>query len=151
MALLKTAHRRTPCSKPTRPADKKPVAVELELLIDPEAQLADRDTALAKLRAIVEAKDVHSDASNKLLILVYRVADELENARDLVGDVTVAYTRLAHSCFYPDEPIERSGKLYSMPSTCLRRRPRSRPRTDGCIAVAPRLPGSMRDHVRPEA
>lgn len=57
MALLKTAHRRTPCSKPTRPADKKPVAVELELLIDPEAQLADRDTALAKLRAIVEAKD----------------------------------------------------------------------------------------------
>ncbi|WP_292243127.1 hypothetical protein [Mesorhizobium sp.] len=26
-------------------------------MIDPEAQLADRDTALAKLRAIVEAKD----------------------------------------------------------------------------------------------
>ncbi|TIL25121.1 hypothetical protein [Mesorhizobium sp.] len=92
------------------PADKKPVAVELELLIDPEAQLADRDTALAKLRAIVEAKDGHSDASNKLLILAYRVADELENARDLVADVTVAYTRLAHSCFYPDEPIEPKRK-----------------------------------------
>ncbi|MER8886817.1 hypothetical protein [Mesorhizobium sp. M0816] len=43
------------------------------MLIDPEAQLADRDTALAKLRAIVEAKDGHSDASNKLLILAYRL------------------------------------------------------------------------------
>ncbi|RWK65701.1 hypothetical protein [Mesorhizobium sp.] len=69
-----TAHRRTPCSKPTRfgvmltkrplklvartgRLTRSPLRLNLELLIDHEAQLADRDTALAKLRAIVEAKD----------------------------------------------------------------------------------------------
>ncbi|RWI62913.1 hypothetical protein [Mesorhizobium sp.] len=92
------------------PSDKKPVAVELELLMYPEEQLADRDTGLARLRAIVEAKDGHSEASNKVFMLARRVAEDLENARDLVADVTVAYTRLEHSCFDPREPVEPKRK-----------------------------------------
>ncbi|MES0057263.1 hypothetical protein NKJ66_27155 [Mesorhizobium sp. M0078] len=37
--------------------DKKPVTSAMELLEDPETQLADRKTALAKLRLLTDAAD----------------------------------------------------------------------------------------------
>lgn len=90
------------------PDDRKPTAVSLELLINPETQLADRPTALAMLRERVEDdKQGGFDGSDG--ILAWRVAADLENKpemRDLVTGITVAFTALKLAHFYPDEPIE---------------------------------------------
>lgn len=86
--------------------EKRIQAHGLELLTDPEEQLADRDTALERLRAIVRAKRGHRRNSEKVFLLACRVAEELENAQRIVGDVTVAYTQLEFAPFHRDEPVE---------------------------------------------
>ena len=82
----------------------------MELLTDPETQLADRVTALAKLRGYAEAEDGKSEYMNDDdSILAWRVADELDDvvvARDLVAAVTTAFTTLQLIGFHPDEPVE---------------------------------------------
>lgn len=90
------------------PEERKPRDVDLELLTDPETQLADRVTALAMLREDLErdGKDTHSGRD---AILAWRVAADVEDRfkmRDLIGVLTVAFTRLSLSHFRPDEPIE---------------------------------------------
>ncbi|TPL21008.1 hypothetical protein FJ945_19905 [Mesorhizobium sp. B2-4-9] len=90
------------------PEERKPLNVDLELLIDPETQLVDRITALAMLRADLErgGKDTLSGRDS---ILAWRIAAEVKDRfkmRDLIGDLTVAFTTLSLSHFHPDEPVE---------------------------------------------
>ncbi|WP_156398554.1 hypothetical protein [Mesorhizobium sp. Root102] len=90
------------------PDDRRPTTVSLELLIEPETQLADRPKALAMLRERAEDdKQREFDGSDG--ILAWRVAADLENKpemRDLVTGITVAFTALKLAHFYPDEQIE---------------------------------------------
>ncbi|AZO55691.1 MULTISPECIES: hypothetical protein [unclassified Mesorhizobium] len=88
--------------------ERKPVDVDLELLVDPETQLVDRVTALATLREDLEqdGKDTHRGRDP---ILAWRVAADVEDRfrmRDLIGVLTVAFITLSLSHFRPDEPIE---------------------------------------------
>ncbi|RUW46734.1 hypothetical protein [Mesorhizobium sp. M8A.F.Ca.ET.021.01.1.1] len=90
------------------PEERKPIDVDLELLVDPETQLVDRVAALAMLREDLEqdGKDTHSGRD---AILAWRVAADVEDRfrmRDLIGVLTVAFTTLSLSHFRPDEPIE---------------------------------------------
>ncbi|TPM33749.1 hypothetical protein FJ955_03145 [Mesorhizobium sp. B2-2-2] len=90
------------------PEDRKPITVSLELLTDPDAQLADRSTALAMLRENIE-RDGKDMLSGRDAILAWRVAVDVEDklkVRDIIGNVTVAFTRLALSHRHPEEPIE---------------------------------------------
>ncbi|MES0032509.1 hypothetical protein [Mesorhizobium sp. M0040] len=94
-------------------AEKRPAAADLELPTDPEAQLADRAIALAKLRALTEAEDGNGEFMDSAAgTLAWSVAAALDEflARDLVSDVTVAFTTLALAGFHPDEPIEPKRK-----------------------------------------
>ncbi|MCV3210021.1 hypothetical protein OHD62_19455 [Mesorhizobium sp. YC-39] len=92
------------------PAAKRLQAAGLELLDNPEEQLADRETALTKLRAIIQAEDGRNEYSDdRVFLLALAVTADMANgtqARDLVSAVIVAYTSLAHAGFEPDEPIE---------------------------------------------
>ncbi|PTE12115.1 hypothetical protein [Mesorhizobium helmanticense] len=91
------------------PDQKRLEAVGLQLLTKPDEQLADRGTALAKLRAIVQAEDGKEYSDDRIFLLALAATSEMANgtlARDLVSAVTVAYTPLAHAQFTPDEPIE---------------------------------------------
>lgn len=96
------------------PEDKKPMTADMGLLTDPEIQLADRATALSKLRAHAEVEDGKSESMNgDDCILAWRVAEELDDvfvARDLVAAVTIAFTTLQLIGFHPDEPIEPKRK-----------------------------------------
>ncbi|TPO05156.1 hypothetical protein [Mesorhizobium sp. B1-1-5] len=82
----------------------------LQLLHDPETQLVDRVTALARLRAIIQAEDGKNEFYDERVALLANVAtDEMADgqlARELVTAVTVAYTPLACAQFTPNEPIE---------------------------------------------
>lgn len=82
----------------------------LQLLHDPETQLVDRLTALARLRAIIQAEDGKNEFYDERIAMLARAAtDDLADgsrARDLVTAVPVAYTPLACAQFTPDEPIE---------------------------------------------
>ncbi|MER9332892.1 hypothetical protein NKJ06_02565 [Mesorhizobium sp. M0293] len=89
------------------PAEKRPVAADLQLLVDPATQLADRPSALAMLRALTAAQDGNGEFMNSQIgILADRLAVDLDNPRDLIAAVTVAFTRLELAGFHPDEPIE---------------------------------------------
>ncbi|RUT98892.1 hypothetical protein [Mesorhizobium sp. M7A.T.Ca.TU.009.02.1.1] len=88
------------------PAEKRPVAADLQL-VDSATQLADRPTALAMLRALTAAQDGNGEFMNSQIgILADRLAVDLDNPRDLIAAVTVAFTRLELAGFYPAEPIE---------------------------------------------
>jgi hypothetical protein len=82
----------------------------LQLLHDPETQLVDRVTALARLRAIIQAEDGKNEFHDERIgLLAYAATDDMADgsaARDFVTAVTVAYTQLACAQFTPDEPIE---------------------------------------------
>ncbi|MBZ9811027.1 MULTISPECIES: hypothetical protein [unclassified Mesorhizobium] len=90
------------------PEERKPITVSLELLTDPETQLADRSTALAMLREDIE-RDGKDTLSGRDAILAWRVAADVEDklkVSDIIGNVTVAFTHLALSHRHPEKPIE---------------------------------------------
>ncbi|TPK42330.1 MULTISPECIES: hypothetical protein [unclassified Mesorhizobium] len=90
------------------PENRKPISVGLELLTDPETQLADRSTALAMLREHLE-QDGKDTLNGDDTILAWRVAAEVVDQlsmRDLIGDLSMAFTALALAHRRPDEPIE---------------------------------------------
>ncbi|MFC3326179.1 hypothetical protein [Mesorhizobium cantuariense] len=90
------------------PEARMPTNMSLDLLIDPETQLADRATALRMLRDYVDDDARKEVFDGNDAILAWRVAADFESIkmRDLVSDVTVAFTRLKHAHFHPEEPIE---------------------------------------------
>jgi hypothetical protein len=89
------------------PEEKRLRALGLELLVNPDAQLADRDTALAKLRALTEAENGGGEFMNSEIgMLADALAVDLDNPRDLIAALTIAFTTLELSGFHPDEPIE---------------------------------------------
>ncbi|TIR15291.1 MAG: hypothetical protein E5X34_29805 [Mesorhizobium sp.] len=92
------------------PDEKRHEVHGLQLLHDPETQLVDRVTALARLRAIIQAEDGKNEFHDERIgLLAYAATDDMADgslARELVMAVTVAYTPLACSQFTPDEPIE---------------------------------------------
>jgi hypothetical protein len=85
--------------------DRKP-HTGLELRTDPETQLADRDTALAKLRAIIKAEDGRGEHRDDRVFLLGRcVVAEMEDenlAQELVNELTIAYTPLSLAGVMPD-------------------------------------------------
>ncbi|TPK38725.1 hypothetical protein [Mesorhizobium sp. B2-5-3] len=90
------------------PESRMPISVGLELLTDPETQLADRSTALAMLREHLE-QDGKDTLNGEDVVLAWRVAAEVVDQfsmRDLIGDLSMAFTALSHSHLRPDEPIE---------------------------------------------
>ncbi|TJV21109.1 MAG: hypothetical protein E5Y04_28830 [Mesorhizobium sp.] len=89
------------------PQEKRLRAFGLELLTNPEVQLADRDTALAKLRALTDVEDGRGEFLNSEIgMLADALAVDLDNPRDLIAALTIAFTTLELSGFHPDEPIE---------------------------------------------
>ncbi|WP_146172618.1 hypothetical protein [Mesorhizobium helmanticense] len=71
--------------------------------------------ALAKLRLLTDAADGNGEfLDSDVGTLAWRVAADLEDnngvERDLVGDVTIAFTALILSRFHPKEPIEPKRK-----------------------------------------
>lgn len=73
------------------PEEKRLKAFGLELLVNPEAQLADRDTALAKLRALTEAESGGGEFMNSEIgMLDDALAVDLDNPRDLIAALTIA-------------------------------------------------------------
>lgn len=92
------------------PDEKRSQVHGLQLLHDPETQLVDRLTALARLRAIIQAEDGKNEFYDERIAMLARAAtDDMVDgslARELVTAVTVAYTPLACAQFTPDEPIE---------------------------------------------
>ncbi|TPJ52696.1 hypothetical protein [Mesorhizobium sp. B2-6-4] len=90
------------------PESRMPTSVGLELLTDPETQLADRSTALAMLREHLE-QDGKDTLNGDDTILAWRVAAEVVDQlsmRELICDLSVAFTALALAHRRPDEPIE---------------------------------------------
>ncbi|TIM16666.1 MAG: hypothetical protein E5Y74_31685 [Mesorhizobium sp.] len=68
------------------PAEKRPIDANLQLLLDPATQLADRPTALAMLRALTAAEDGRNQFMNSQIgRLAERVAADLTHPRDLIG------------------------------------------------------------------
>jgi hypothetical protein len=92
------------------PERQRPTNAKMELIADPETQLVDRAAALSMMRAYVKATDGASEQLDaKVPQLAQVIAGDIEDplkARDLVADVTVAYTTLQMASFYPDEPAE---------------------------------------------
>lgn len=92
------------------PDEKRSQVHGLQLLHDPETQLVDRSTALARLRAIIQAEDGKNEFyDERIAMLAHAATDDMTDgslAGDLVTAVTVAYTPLACAQFTPDEPIE---------------------------------------------
>lgn len=88
------------------PDRKRPDSAYLEIVDDP-FQLLDRDTALRLLRERVKAHD-GSDFDSRAFILAQVIGEGIADPffqRDLVGDVTSAYTALA-TAGLSNEPIE---------------------------------------------
>ncbi|RWM29773.1 hypothetical protein [Mesorhizobium sp.] len=90
--------------------DKRSQVGGLQLLRDPETQLADRTTALARMRAIIQAEDGQGEFTDDRVFLLALAATadmpDSTKARELVTAVTIAYTPLACAGFHPEEPIE---------------------------------------------
>jgi len=85
--------------------DRLPPQIHLEVLFDPEAQLADREKALSMLKEIA-AKGERSDRDGTLAwIVVEHIADR-RRARKLVDNLTIAFSTLSMASYYPNEPIE---------------------------------------------
>lgn len=85
-------------------------SVRLQLITDPEVQLADRKTALEMLRVRARAEDGNAEfLDSKVGTLAWVLAEHLEDrfrARELVANVTMAFTALQCAGHSPEEPIE---------------------------------------------
>ncbi len=79
--------------------------VNLDLVVDPEAQFADRETALAMLRRMADTGPRGSRDGILARIVVDSLADR-SKARRLIDDVTIAFATLSTAGYYPAEPIE---------------------------------------------
>lgn len=79
--------------------------VGLQIVTDPEAQLADRDTALKMLRRMVDYGVRQSRDGILAQIVVEQLADR-EKARRLVNDTTTAFYRLETAGWSRMEPVE---------------------------------------------
>ncbi|TPI58651.1 hypothetical protein FJ417_18690 [Mesorhizobium sp. B3-1-7] len=92
------------------PDEKKHHVDGLQLLHDPDIQLTDRASALARMRTIVRAEDGKGEfTDNRVFFLALAATAEMPNsskAQQLVSAVTVAYSSLSLAGFTPDEPIE---------------------------------------------
>ncbi|CDX39513.1 conserved hypothetical protein [Mesorhizobium plurifarium] len=92
------------------PDEKRRQVLGLQLLHDSETQLADRSTALVRMREIVQAEDGQGEFSdNRVFFLALAATAEVPDsskAQELVSAVTVAHTSLSLARFHPDEPIE---------------------------------------------
>ncbi|WP_442579116.1 hypothetical protein ACSBOB_26915 [Mesorhizobium sp. ASY16-5R] len=76
--------------------DCKPQSADLEIIVDPEAQLADRPTAVNALRKIAETdpRKWSTDEDRRLSIYAGIIAGQIENpfrVRDLIDPVTIAF------------------------------------------------------------
>ncbi|TPN53141.1 hypothetical protein [Mesorhizobium sp. B1-1-7] len=92
------------------PDEKRHGVDGLQLLHDPETQLADRATALARIRAIVVEEDgqreFHDDRPFLLALAATAEMADGSKAGELVDAVSIAYSSLALAGFEPNEPIE---------------------------------------------
>lgn len=92
------------------PDEKRRQVAGLQLVDDPETELADRATALARMREIIQAEDGQGEhTDNRVFYLALAATAEVPDSSDaqqLVGAVTVAYSSLSLARFHPDEPIE---------------------------------------------
>ncbi|CDX53472.1 hypothetical protein MPL1032_180004 [Mesorhizobium plurifarium] len=92
------------------PDEKRRQVCGLQLLHDPEVELADRATALARMREIIQAEDAQGEfRDNRAFFLALAATAEVPDsskAQQLVSAVTVAYSSLSLAGFHPDEPIE---------------------------------------------
>ncbi|CDX45335.1 hypothetical protein MPLSOD_90079 [Mesorhizobium sp. SOD10] len=92
------------------PEEKRSQVSGLQLLHDPETELADRATALARMREIIQAEYGQGEFwDNRVFFLALAATAEVPDtskAQQLVSAVTVAHTSLSLARFYPDEPIE---------------------------------------------
>jgi len=92
------------------PDEKRYGVNGLGLIHDPETQLADRGTALARMRFIVAEEDGQQEFhDNRPFLLALAATAEMADgskARELVDAVTIAYSSLALAGFEPNEPIE---------------------------------------------
>ncbi|TPI64268.1 hypothetical protein FJ420_17115 [Mesorhizobium sp. B3-1-3] len=92
------------------PDEKRMQVSGLQLLHNPDVQLADRTTALRRMRAIIQAEDgrheYHDDRVFLLALAATAEVPDSSEAQQLVSAVTVAYTSLSLARFHPGEPIE---------------------------------------------
>ncbi|MBZ9769988.1 hypothetical protein LB526_24845 [Mesorhizobium sp. CA6] len=92
------------------PDEKRMQVSGLQLLHNPDMQLADRTTALSRMRAIIQAEDgkheYHDDRVFLLALAATAEVPDSSEAQQLVSAVTVAYTSLSLAGFHPNEPIE---------------------------------------------
>ncbi|WP_217568793.1 hypothetical protein [Mesorhizobium sp. GbtcB19] len=90
--------------------EKRSQVSGLQLLHDPETELADRATALARMREIIQAEDGQGEfRDNRVFFLALAATAEVPDsskAQELVSAVTVAYTSLSLAGFHPNDPIE---------------------------------------------
>jgi hypothetical protein len=87
------------------PASRSVPDIGLEIVVDAEAQLADRATALAMLHKMVETGSRRRREGILAGIVVEDLADQ-EKARRLVDAVTIAFSSLEMAGYYPEEPVE---------------------------------------------
>ncbi|MBZ9662925.1 hypothetical protein LB523_28135 [Mesorhizobium sp. ESP-6-4] len=92
------------------PDEKRMQVSGLQLLHNPDVQLADRTTALRRMRALIQAEDgKHEYHDDRVFLLALAATAEVPDnseAQQLVSAVTVAYTSLSLAGFHPNEPIE---------------------------------------------
>jgi len=86
------------------PADRSK-EIRLQIVTDPEAQLADRDTALKMLRRMVDY-GVRQCRDGVLAQIVVEQVPDRDKARRLVNDTTAAFHRLETAGRSRMEPIE---------------------------------------------
>lgn len=91
-------------------SDEKRSQVSGLQLHGPEMELADRETALARMREIIQEENGQGEFSdNRIFFLALAATADVPDsskAQQLVSAVTVAYTPLSLAQFHPDEPIE---------------------------------------------
>ncbi|WP_442580690.1 hypothetical protein ACSBOB_01430 [Mesorhizobium sp. ASY16-5R] len=77
-------------------ADCKPQTANLEILHDPEAQLADRPTAIQRLRKIAGSKKWTKKDEDRIATYAWIIAGDLEGltARPLVDPITIGANRV---------------------------------------------------------
>ncbi|MDG4875201.1 hypothetical protein P9273_08835 [Mesorhizobium sp. WSM4935] len=92
------------------PDEKRWQVHGLQLVHDPETERADRETALARMREIIQAEDGRGEfTDNRVFFLAIAATAEVPDsskAQQLVSAVTVAYSSLSLAGFHPDEPVE---------------------------------------------
>lgn len=82
----------------------------LELLRDPELQLADHSTAITMMRVLTQAEDGKAEyCDDRVFLLALAATRDMADgalAQELVNAVSAAYTQLSLAGFTPNEPIE---------------------------------------------